>query len=597
MRKLFNAGMLIGVRVLIAVLFALANLLVPSARAAGGCGCMDIVLVVDNTGSMYGAIDNVKAELPNIIEAASAASCGDLRMGLVTFPEDNVIVNQPLTADITAVQNAVRNILLGGGAGEAESSDEALQYVVTGAADPSCTVSNGPFGTFRPGCVKIVVLITDAHPAGCDDTFTNGVDDVHAHNVALAAANAGILVSAIYVPTYGEMPDIKAIMQDYATTSGGVFVEAASNGTGTGSGITDIIALICGGLGSHECITRPARFWLTHPFGTELGTDCYGPCVNLLDAIRINGNVLNLGFITSPTTYYTGSSLTSTDALIEALGVYWRSTSRTGDDNGLQNAKLSASLLCRARKLLATEWIAAIANVKLLGAAPSNCTYVTGSTMTNFPADLLSRASAVAAGEDVAACLAMRDLLQKFNLSGITNSFPSDLYECSAWRNSALKELSRDPTTKLSCPGKNDECETAEAVTFTLNPKTLMTDPFKRSVNTSAYGVSSVGDITSSNAVSGHLVWYKIETDVGRPGRQFTANTAGSNFDTMLTVWQGTCNSVSNLLSMVALNDNNGVSPQARVQFSTDGTNTYYIVVGPGGSGGYGKAKINVTSP
>ena len=40
MRKLPGAGMFIGVRVLIAALFALANLLlVPSAQAAGGCGC------------------------------------------------------------------------------------------------------------------------------------------------------------------------------------------------------------------------------------------------------------------------------------------------------------------------------------------------------------------------------------------------------------------------------------------------------------------------------------------------------------------------------------------------------------------------------
>jgi hypothetical protein len=513
---------------------------------------------------------------------------------MVTFPNDNVVVSQPLTTDVIAVQNAVQALVASGGAGEAESSDEALQYVVTGAADSSCTVSNGPFGTFRSGCIKMAVLITDAHPGGCDDIFTNGVDDVHAHLVALEAASAGILVSAIYVPTFGEVPDIKAIMQDYATTSGGVFVETASDGVGTGDGIANMINTLCGIVPSEQCITRDVRFWLTHPFGTDAGTNCFSPCANLLDGIRINGNVLNLGFVNLPTTYYTGSSLSSTDALIEALGIYWKSTARTGENNGMQSTKQGASLLCRTRKLLAAELIAATANVRLLGTAPSNCTYVVGSTITNFPSNLLSQARTVAAGEDIDASLAMRDLLHKFNLSGVTNDFPSGLYECSPWRSSALKKLSRDPTTKLSCPGKNDQCQTAEAITFSLNNKTLMTKPFKRSVNTTTYGVSSAGNIASiTNYVSGNLAWYKITPDVGTINRHFTANTAGSNFDTMLSVWHGSCSN----LSIVANSDNNGVSPQAKVSFSTDGTNTYYVIVGPGASGGYGKAKIKVTSP
>src|SRR5207244_1013305 len=154
-----------------------------------------------------------------IVSTALAASGGDLRMGLVSYPDDNVVVRQPLTSDIDAVQTAIEGLFAGGGAGEPESSDEALQFVVTGAADASCTVSNGPLGSYRSGCVKIAVLITDAHPGGCDDAFTEGVDDVHAHTVALAAAKAGIVISAIYVPTSGEIDEIRNIMEDYADTS------------------------------------------------------------------------------------------------------------------------------------------------------------------------------------------------------------------------------------------------------------------------------------------------------------------------------------------------------------------------------------------
>ena len=62
---------------------------------AGPCGCMDVVLAVDVTGSMFGAIDNVLSELPNIITQANTASGGDLRLGLVTFGDQVMTSEQP----------------------------------------------------------------------------------------------------------------------------------------------------------------------------------------------------------------------------------------------------------------------------------------------------------------------------------------------------------------------------------------------------------------------------------------------------------------------------------------------------------------------
>src|SRR5919108_3681359 len=67
------------------------------------CGCTDVVLVVDKTGSMGPAINNVKAGLDNIVGAALTASGGDLRMGLVSF-KDGVEVDEPLTANVADVK-------------------------------------------------------------------------------------------------------------------------------------------------------------------------------------------------------------------------------------------------------------------------------------------------------------------------------------------------------------------------------------------------------------------------------------------------------------------------------------------------------------
>ena len=50
-----------------------------STPGKGVCGPMDVTFAVDDTGSMGGAIDNVKSELPAIITQANSASGGDLK--------------------------------------------------------------------------------------------------------------------------------------------------------------------------------------------------------------------------------------------------------------------------------------------------------------------------------------------------------------------------------------------------------------------------------------------------------------------------------------------------------------------------------------
>src|SRR5664280_1254402 len=242
MSKLLSMKVFLGGRGCILTFSIVLGVLTGGMKAAGDCGCVDLALVVDDSGSMGGAQSNIKTELPRIISTAQAVSGGDQRIGIVSFPNfavltnDGVTVRQAFTTDTTLINNAVQALTANGGNGEPEPSDAALQYVVDGTTDTGCTISNTPLGSFRSGCTKIAVLITDAHPGGCSDTFTPGVDDVHAAAVAADAAAACVRVSAIYVPTGGENPEIKKIMQNYASISGGSFVETASDGTGAGQG-------------------------------------------------------------------------------------------------------------------------------------------------------------------------------------------------------------------------------------------------------------------------------------------------------------------------------------------------------------------------
>jgi hypothetical protein len=211
--------------------------------APEGCGCMDIAFVIDDTGSMAGAIGNVQLGFTNIITQALAASGGDLRMSVLSF-SDTVDVDQPMTTVVADVQSAINALIANGGNGEPEASDQGLRVAVT---DTSTCGPTEVHGSFRPECIKLAIMVTDALPGGCDDSYVAGVDDLEANAVAGLAAAAGIRISAIQVLD-GSNDAIEApIMLNYATVTGGAFTTTPTDGSGAESAINAIIEA-CGGL-------------------------------------------------------------------------------------------------------------------------------------------------------------------------------------------------------------------------------------------------------------------------------------------------------------------------------------------------------------
>lgn len=339
--------------------------------------------------------------------------------------------------------------------------------------------------------------------------------------------------------------------------------------------------------------TRSARFWFTHPYPVDSN------CANLRDALRAS-NIstndsfqLSLGFIELPGGYYNNDYVSDVDdAVIASLGLYWRKTTRTGELGGAQGAALPASRLCRLRKSLAVEVLAALANVNLLGTPPDAMTYDTGHGLTNFPATLPCDAIAALAGEDTTPIVNYTALLRLYNSSGITNNFANDLVECSAETPRSLRDLSRDPTTQLSCPGINDSCGTAEAIYFTEPQDIFSTASFSDGANLRRYAGSTSSWSTVCGTIGGSPAW-KITPAVGAVNRPFRVDTRGSNIDTVLEIFQGHC---GNLVPVICNDNIDPFTPQSAVSFRTDGTNTYYIVAG--GKGGLiGQLKLKVTSP
>ncbi|CAM5253680.1 Hyalin OS=Streptomyces aurantiogriseus OX=66870 GN=GCM10010251_62140 PE=4 SV=1 [Streptomyces aurantiogriseus] len=148
----------------------------------------DVVLLVDNTGSMGGVIANVRNNLPTIVNQVfevqsdsrfAVASYGDVSGGSRLF-----MLHQPFTADRGAIQRGVDALTASGGGDTAEDWGNALHEVATGA---------GGRNPFRDGASPIVVLVGDAasHDPSNGHRFADVVRTLQARGVKVLAVGVG----------------------------------------------------------------------------------------------------------------------------------------------------------------------------------------------------------------------------------------------------------------------------------------------------------------------------------------------------------------------------------------------------------------------
>jgi|CXWL01.1.fsa_nt_gi hypothetical protein len=211
----------------------------------GICGDIDLVFIVDTTGSMGGAIGNIISNLGTITAQANLADVdGNARLGLVTF-KDTVTVDSPLTSTQGPVLTAISGLTASDGGNLPEASDEAKNTIVNNLS--ARTGQTGDFNVAWSGDTKIGILITDAPPGGFDDTLDLGVDDVALSTThPTTAAGLGIHISDVFVPTGGDYSGQAAMLQSDAVTSGGIYLQSAVDGSDVGQIISNIIAE-CGG--------------------------------------------------------------------------------------------------------------------------------------------------------------------------------------------------------------------------------------------------------------------------------------------------------------------------------------------------------------
>jgi hypothetical protein len=230
---------------------------IPTFNGDSDCACIDIVFVIDDTGSMFGAIDNVKAGILDILALADT-TCGDVQCGVLSF-KDNVDVDQDFTFTQSLCVTAINALFASGGAGGPEASDEGVCEAVTdpGTACPSGVGPDFNDGGWRTDCCKRLIMVTDNYPAQCND-FYETADSLHALACAQAASAKGIAIGALYVG--GDFPDptIERVMRNYAAETGGLYGITPFSGLGTATAMEAVIT---------SCKITPPRFELC----------CYSP--------------------------------------------------------------------------------------------------------------------------------------------------------------------------------------------------------------------------------------------------------------------------------------------------------------------------------
>lgn len=185
-------------------------------------GELDLVFLVDETGSMGSYIEQVKARLAQLIEVLSESPlCRSLRIGLVTYrdhpPQDSTYASRvvPLTQDLDLLRNEVLKLVASGGGDGPESVTDGLYELVR--------------LDWRPRAAKTVVWFGDAPPHGVvpnGDGFPLGCPCGHHWFVqAESCREMGVAIHAVgCVPGIQAFVGAEDVFRLVASTARGLYV-------------------------------------------------------------------------------------------------------------------------------------------------------------------------------------------------------------------------------------------------------------------------------------------------------------------------------------------------------------------------------------
>ena len=175
---------------------------------------LEMVFVLDTTGSMGGLIDGAKQRIWGIVNEVMQESHTSVRIGLVAYRdrEDQYVTQVlPLTADLDKVYTTLMNYEAQGGGDEAEDVRTAL-------AEAVYKVSWSPAAA---DVAQVIFLVGDAPP---HDDYPNTADTL---TTAATAVSKGIVVNTVQCGSSGET---SRAWRAIAKSGNGEYFAIADNG-------------------------------------------------------------------------------------------------------------------------------------------------------------------------------------------------------------------------------------------------------------------------------------------------------------------------------------------------------------------------------
>ena len=186
----------------------------PAAKTAIGEPRIEVVFVLDTTGSMSGLIEGAKQKIWAIANTiASAEPTPDVRMGLVGYRDrgDQYVTRlTQLTGDIDAVYARLMEFKATGGGDTPESVNQALYEAVTKVK-----------WSKDDSVYKVIYLVGDCPP------HMDYKDDVEYPKSCELAAKAGIVINTVQCGTHGATTPI---WQKIALLAEGKYFAIAQSG-------------------------------------------------------------------------------------------------------------------------------------------------------------------------------------------------------------------------------------------------------------------------------------------------------------------------------------------------------------------------------
>jgi len=168
---------------------------------------LDVLFLVDTTGSMGDEIERLKAHMVSVAERIAALPAApDVRFALTVYRDRGdafVVATRDFTSDVAGFVAALREVQAGGGGDEPEDLNAGLHSALT---EPSWR---------GDGAVKLVFLVADAPPQ-------LGYDGPDYAEDVLLAAERGVIVHSIASSGLNDQGEF--VFRQLAQLTGGRFV-------------------------------------------------------------------------------------------------------------------------------------------------------------------------------------------------------------------------------------------------------------------------------------------------------------------------------------------------------------------------------------